>query len=41
MCKAIVGVRRREVDLAVLIKDDRVEQVKGLVLSGTVRVNDM
>ena len=40
VCKAIVGVRRREVHLVDLIEADRVDEVRGLVLSGTVRVND-
>ena len=40
VCKAIVGVRRGEVDLASLIKANCVEEVRGLVLSGTVGVND-
>ena len=40
VCKAIVGVRQREVDLGKLISVNRVEEVKGLVLSGTVGVND-
>ena len=41
VCKAIVGVRRREVHLVELIKADRVEEVRGLVLSGSVGINDM
>ena len=40
VCKAIVGVRRGEVDRASRSNGDRVEGVKGLVLSGTVGVND-
>ena len=40
VCKAIVGVRQGEVDLHVLIDDNLVEEVRGLVLSGTVGVND-
>ena len=36
---AIVGVRRGEVDLEELIQADLVEEVRGLVLSGTVGVN--
>ena len=40
VCKAIVGGRRREVHPENLIKADRVEEVRGLVLSGTVKVND-
>ena len=40
VCKAIVGVRRGEVHPGELIDADRVEEVKGLVLSGTVGVND-
>ena len=39
VCKAIVGVRRREVRLMELMKEDRVEEVRGLVLSGTIGVN--
>ena len=41
VCKAIVGVRQREVDIMELMKADRVEEVRGLVLSGTIGVNDM
>ena len=51
VCKAIVGVRRGELevdlvkligeaDLAALIKDDRVEEVRELLLSGTVGINE-
>ena len=40
VCNTIVGVRRGEVDLVKLISVNRVEEVKGLVLSGTVGVND-
>ena len=40
VCKAIVGVRRGEVDLVKLISVNRVEEVRGLVLSGTVGAND-
>ena len=40
VCKAIVGVRQGEVDLHKLIDDDLVEEVRGLMLSGTVGVND-
>ena len=40
VCKAIVGVRQGEVHLGKLIQDDCVEEVRGLVLSGTVGVND-
>ena len=41
VCKAIVGVRQGEVDLQKLIDDNHVEEVRGLVLSGTVGVNTM
>ena len=40
VCRAIVGVRRGEVDLVDLIEADRVDEVRGLVLSGTAGVND-
>ena len=39
VCRAIVGVRRGEVDLEELFKADLVEEVRGLVLSGAVGVN--
>ena len=41
VCKAIVGVRQGEVDVGKLIDDNLVEEVRGLVLSGTVGVNTM
>ena len=40
VCKAIVGVRRREVHPGELIEADKVAEVKGLVLSGAFGVND-
>ena len=40
VCNAIVGVRRRELHPRELIKQNRVKEVRGLVLSGTVGVND-
>ena len=40
VCNAIVAVRRGEVHPGNLINEDRVEKVRGLVLSGTVKVNE-
>ena len=41
VCKAIVGVRRREIHPGKLIQANRVEEVKGLMLSGTFGANEM
>ena len=41
VCKAIVGVRRGELRPGERIMNDRVEEVRGLVLSGTIHVDDM
>ena len=40
VCNTIVGVRRGEVRPGEPIKQNHVEEVRGLVLSGTVEVND-
>ena len=40
VCKAIVGVRRHEVHPGELLDANLVEEVRGLVLSGTIGVND-
>ena len=40
VCKTIGAVRKGKADVRALIVADRVEEVRGLVLSGTIGVND-
>ena len=40
VCKTIGAVRKGKADVRALVDANRVEEVRGLVLSGTVGVND-